>query len=190
MIISAKKVLELNREHNLIENLSEREMNPEGVGFDIRAGEIYSLKGQDFLGIEERDTPEIEKIADVKKGDKAIIMQPGDYVLVKTIEKINVPGKKITVELGKPPVHLMVDAYPRSTLQRCGIYFRATKTDPGYTGELTFALANLGKCPFKLELGARFANLVFKEVIGDLSREYNGQWNKGRVSTEGTEKQI
>src|SRR5208282_6037788 len=100
-------------------------------------------------------------IADIKKGDKEVILKPNDFVLVKTMEKVNLPGEKIVVEEGKPPVLIMQDAKPRSTLQRCGIYFMGTKTDPGYSGELTFALKNVGDSPFRLELGARFANIIF-----------------------------
>ncbi|UCG95437.1 MAG: hypothetical protein JSV92_00070 [archaeon] len=183
MIISAKKILELNKKYRLIENLAERELNPEGLGIDIRAGGVYRLGGEGFLGIEDRETPKISKM----DGSK-IVLNPGDYVLVKTMERINVPRKKITVD-GKR-VFLMPDVYPRSTLQRSGIYLMATKTDPGYHGELTFAMANLGGASFKLEIGARIANLVFKCATGDLSREYGGQWKGGRVSTKGREKQI
>lgn len=189
MIVSSRKILELNEKHNLIENLSSRELeNPEGVGFDLRAGEVYKLEGEGFLGVTERKSPEIVKVADIKTGDKELVLKPGDYVLVKTMEKVNVPGEKISID-GEKERHLMIDVYPRSTLQRCGIYFRGTKTDPGYFGELTFALANLSSCNFKLELGARFANIVFKQVIGDLSRAYEGQWKGGRVATSEKEKQ-
>jgi len=83
----------------------------------------------------------------------------------------------------------MLDVYPRSTLQRCGIYFMGTKIDPGYYGELTFALANVGGSTFELELGARIANLVFKQVKGDIYRSYEGPWKGGRVGTKGFEKQ-
>lgn len=190
MIVSPRKILELNLKYNLIENLSPRELeNPEGVGFDLRAGEVYKIDGEGFLGVTERKSPEIIKIADIKSGDKEVTLKQGDYVLVKTMEKVNLPSEKISVEAGEKERYLMLDAYPRSTLQRCGIYFRGTKTDPGYSGELTFALANLGNCLFKLELGARFANIVFKQVIGELSRAYEGQWKGGRVSTGNTEKQ-
>jgi deoxycytidine triphosphate deaminase len=189
MILSAKKVLELNKKYNLIENLSERELNnPEGVGIDVRAGEIYRLKGESFLGVSDRKTADIEKIADIKK-DKFFVLKPGEFVLVKTIEKVNLPGEKIVVEEGKEPAILMQDAYPRSTLQRCGVIFRATKTDPGYSGELTFSLFNASAFPFKLELGARFANLVFSTVLGDLARPYDGQWKGGRVGAKEKERQ-
>lgn len=190
MIISTLKVLELNKKYNLVENLDEREQqNPEGVGIDIRAGEIYRITGEGYLGVSNRKTSDVEKIADIKKGDKEIVMKPGDYLLVKTIEKFNLPGEKIKIEEGAGPMYLSLHVYPRSTLQRCGVYLMATKTDPGYKGELTFALSNLGNKPFRLELGARFANIVFMQVAGEIQRAYEGQWKGGRVSTEGPEKQ-
>jgi deoxycytidine triphosphate deaminase len=46
MILSAKKILELNEKYKIIENLSERELNPEGVGIDVRVGEVYKIKGK------------------------------------------------------------------------------------------------------------------------------------------------
>ncbi len=190
MIISAKKILELNGKYKLIENIADREKNPEGVGIDVRVGEVYRLKSGGFLGVDERKTPNIEKVADIKNGDKKIFLKPGDFVLVKTIEKVNIPSEKIPIGDGKEKVFLMLDVYPRSTLQRCGIYFMGTKTDPGYFGELTFSLVNVGNVPFELELGARIANIVFKQVTGELSRSYEGQWKGGRVTTEDFEKQI
>lgn len=189
MIISARKVMELNKKYKLIEKLSERELNPEGIGIDVRVGEVYELRGEGYLGIDKRRTPDIEKIADIQRGDKKVTIKPGSLVLIKTIEKVNVPSEKIIVEEGKEPVFLMLDVYPRSTLQRCGVYFMGTKTDPGYFGELTFALANVGNSTFTLDLGARVVNLVFKQVIGDIYRAYEGQWRGGRVATEGLEEQ-
>ena len=190
MVISAKKILELNGKHKLIENLAERELNPEGVGLDVRAGEIYSIDGEGFLGVTERKTPAVSKFADVKTGSKHVVLRPGDFVLVKTMEKLNVPAEKIVIEEGGEPVHVMVDIYPRSTLQRCGIYFMGRYTDPGYSGELTVALKNVGNSDFVLELGARFASVVFSAVLGDLSRAYGGQWKGGRVATGEKEKQV
>lgn len=188
MIISSHKILELNPTYHLIENLSEREKNPEGVGFDIRLGEVYTIEGNGFLGVEERKTPDAKKIADIKT-DKRIVIRPGEFYLFKTIEKISLPSGRIHVEDGWPPMLMMANIHPRSTLQRCGLFLRATKTDPGYSGELTFAISNLGPSDVTLELGARIANLVFHGVIGGLSRAYEGQWKGGRVGTGAKEKQ-
>ena len=189
MIIAPTKLFELNSKHKLIENMSEREANPEGVGIDVRAGEVYRLKGESFLGVTERKTPDMEMIADIKRGDKEVILKPGDLVLVKTMERVNLPSEKVAVEEGKPAVLIMQDVRPRSTLQRCGIYFMGTKTDPGYHGELTYALKNVSNFDFRLELGARFANIIFYTVIGDLYRDYKGQWQGGRVTTKEKETQ-
>ncbi len=190
MILSATKVLELNKEHSLIENLDERELtNPEGVGIDLRVGEVYRLSGEGYLGVEERKTPDAKIVASAASGDKEVLMKPGDFLLVKTIERVNVPGKKIVVTNGKEPRFLALFVTHRSTLHRCGILFMATKTDPGYSGELVFGLKNVGGANFRLELGARIANAVFFEVDGDIHRAYEGQWGGGRVATGAKEVQ-
>lgn len=187
MIITAKKVLELREEHGMINNLSEREINePEGVGLEVRMKEAYSLISDGFLGIETRDTPDHNAVG-LDDGEY-LELNPGDYFLVETIESIDVPGYPVEIE-GKE-AHLMPDVYPRSTLQRSGIYFKGTNTNPGYEGTLTFGLKNISDQHFRLQQGARIAEVVFKQAIGGLVREYEGQWQGGRVSTEGEEEQI
>ena len=74
MVLGIKELHRLVKEKSLVANLSERELeNPEGAGFDLRIGEIYEISGQGFLGVTERETPEMilvakyeeEKIAEV-----------------------------------------------------------------------------------------------------------------------------
>jgi len=188
MIISAKKILELNKKYHIIENLSERErLNPEGVGIDLRVGEVYRMKNEaGYLGVDTRKTPSTEKVADIS--NKAIKISPGEFVLVKTMEKINLPSEKIVI--GKKNKSLIIaDVHPRTTLFRSGIHLMVSKVDPGYQGELTFGLANLGKNLFELELGSRIANVIFVQVHGDLVRAYAGQWKGGRVAASKREKQ-
>lgn len=188
MPLSSKKVLELN----LIEDLCEREIkSPEGVGLDLRVGEVFKIEGDGFLGIEDRHTPKKILIAKYDPDEiKEVTINPGDYLLVKTIESINTPSEKITIEDGSEPRYLMPYVYPRSTLQRCGISFHATKTDPGYHGQLVFGIANPGNNKFTFELGSRMFNIVFYPVIGEIEREYDGQNQNGRVTSDGkTEKQ-
>lgn len=190
MIITSKKILELNDKYKLISDLSEREStNPEGVGFDIRFDKAFKLTSGGFLGITHRDTPQIETVADMEKGDKELVFKPGDFFLVQTMESVNSPAEGVIIEKGAKPVLLVPVIFPRSTLQRSGLFLRATKTDPGYAGKLTFGIANLGGQTIKLELGSRIANLVFEEAYGTMAREYQGQWQGGRVNTKGVEKQ-
>jgi Deoxycytidine deaminase len=186
MIVTAAKVLELREEHGLIENLSERERrNPEGVGLEVRLGTAYELSSDGFLGTERRDTPDSEEV--LNEGEWLDI-ESGDYYLVETMEEVDVPAKP--VKLDGTEAHLMPDVYPRSTLQRSGIYFKGTNTNPGYSGPLIFGVKNVSSRDFRIEQGSRIAEIVFKQAYGGLERAYEGQWQGGRVSTDSEEKQV
>lgn len=188
MILTAKKVLELREEHGMIHNLAERELeNPEGVGLEVRLGDAFKLDSDGFLGTEKRDTPDQEKVLE-EGSQEWLVLEPGDYYLIKTRETVEVPGEAIEVEESK--AHIMPDVYPRSTLHRSGLIFKGTNTNPGYEGPLIFGLKNVSDQTFKIQEGSRVAELVFKQAVGGLVREYEGQWQGGRVSTDGEEEQI
>src|SRR3982751_814963 len=179
MIIAPKELLKLVKKNKLVENLSERELtNPEGTGFDLRLGEVFKISGKAFLGETHRKTPDIESVMvyDEKK-PKAIKIKPGDFFLVKTIEKINLP------------IDLSAVIIPRTTTFRSGLFIRTGPIQPGYSGELTFGLKNEGPITVELELGARFVHVLFHEIKGEGSK-YRGQWQGGRVSATKKEKQV
>lgn len=212
MILGIKKLHELVKDISLVENLCEREMNnPEGAGFDLRLGEVYELEGEGFLGAEERDTPKIklvgksktlplpDKLPPCQRGDKEgreegvgdpssakategendnfFIFEPGKYYLIKTIEKVNLP------------INLSGIIFPRTTMFRSGLGLFNGIVQPGYSGELTFGICNLGKSNIKVSFGARVVHITFHEVLGE-GNQYRGQWQGGRVATEGKEMQV
>ncbi len=178
-MIGTKELLELVKEKNLVENLCERELeNPEGAGFDLRVGEVFVVEGGEaFLGESDRHTPRVGSIARYKE-QKDVVLKPGDFVLVKTMEKVNLPENIAGI------------FRPRSTLLRCGIILSTATASPGYSGELTFGMKNTGKNDFRLEMGARIAHILFFRTSENIS-SYRGQWQGGRVSTQGdTETQV
>jgi len=191
MILGIKKLHELVKEINLVENLCDREKNnPEGAGFDLRLGEIYKLEGDGFLGVEERDTPDIKLVAKAQvpsplqgggQGEvadaNAFVFEPGKYYLIKTIEKVNLP------------TNISGIIFPRTTLFRSGLGLFNGVVQPGYSGELTFGICNLGKSNIKVSFGARVVHITFHEVLGE-GNQYRGQWQGGRVATEGKETQV
>ena len=191
MKISALKILELNEKYKLLENLSERELNnPEGSGVDLRVGSVHKIIGDSFLGADgssrERYSPKLELIGDIEKdGNKLIIIKPGEFFLVTTIETVHAPAEKIKYHESFPEGFLIPKVWPRSSLQRGGVSFHATKTDPGYRGKLTFGIKNLSDQDFTFELGARMFNIEYEPVIGDIKRSYSGQHQGGRVSSDG-----
>lgn len=180
MVLGVDKLLELVKQNKLVEGLCERELNnPEGAGFDLRLGEIFELSGDGFLGIENRDTPDLKKLAEYKNDEKEELfeVEPGKYYLVTTVESVNLPGDIIAFIVS------------RTTLFRSGIALLNGAVSPGYKGKLTFAICNLGKQKIKIALGARVVHITFHEVLGG-SNLYRGQWQGGRVTTEGEEKQV
>ena len=182
MILGIKKLHELVEKDNLVEGLCDREMNsPEGAGFDLRLAEIYEIDGAGFLGVEKRDTPKITLLAkdDPSKDEDEnfYVFKPGEYYLIKTMEKVNLPTTLSGV------------IFPRTTLFRSGLALFNGVVQPGYSGELTFGLCNMGKSNIKIAFGARVVHITFQEVLGE-GNQYKGQWQGGRVATEGEETQI
>ena len=179
MILGIDKLHALVREKDLVEGLCKRELNtPEGAGFDLRIGELYRLKSGGFLGVEERESSKVELLEGHKEGEtRTVVLEPGEHYVMKTIEKVNTP-ENITILFR-----------PRITLFRSGVTLFTGNCSPGYSGPLFFALVNTGKHPFRLEMGARLVHAMFYKIDGS-SNLYQGQWQGGRVSTEGKETQI
>ncbi|MBI2583420.1 MAG: hypothetical protein HYW25_02020 [Candidatus Aenigmarchaeota archaeon] len=179
MILGTDILLKLVRERKLVEGLSERELeNPEGAGFDLRLGELYRINGEAFLGVTERKTPDIELVAKFNDGTAgAFTIMPGEYYLAKTIEKVNTPE------------NITINFKPRTTTFRSGLSIRTGNVAPGYKGELIFAVKNDGPVPVTLELGTRIVHAQFSLVEGAVN-SYRGQWQGGRVTTGGVERQV
>jgi deoxycytidine triphosphate deaminase len=187
MILSALRVLKLNKEHHLIEGLSKRELkNPEGIDLELRVGRIEEIVSDSFLGIEERSSAKTELIADIETdGQRMITMKPGDYFIVRTIEKVNCPSYPILYEKGMSPRHIVPDIKPRVSLQKAGVGLYCSTTNPGYSGQLWFGLKNDSKYNFKFELGARMFKIYWHTVTGDIKRSYSGQHQGGRTTSQG-----
>lgn len=179
MVIGPKELLVLVRKIKLVEYLSQRELtDPEGAGFDLRLGEVYKISGKSFLGVLARKTADIKLVAEYKAGKKtAITFKPGDFVLVKTMETVNMP-KNLTASIT-----------PRSTTYRSGLFIRCGNVPPGYSGGLIFGLKNEGPVPVTIEMGSRIVHIQFHQVKGGGSM-YRGQWQGGRITTKKKETQV
>src|SRR3989344_1591436 len=180
MILGPKKLLQLVKEVNLVEDLAERELtNPEGAGFDLRLGELYKLQGgRAYLGEFERETPGLKLIKTYEKGKKKeVVIKSGEFYIAVTIEKVNTP------------LDITINFKPRTTTFRSGLFLRTGNVAPGYKGKLTFAIKNEGPTPVTLEMGCRIVHAQFEEVKGGGS-QYRGQWQGGRGTTRRKEKQV
>jgi len=167
------------KKNKLIENLGSRDLNnPEGVGIDLRLGSVHKIvKGGAFIEAD-GDVLGNRKGVETKQINKDwIVIKPGEYYLVQTIESINTP------------LDLMPIVHVRTSLFRAGLLLLNSKTDPGYCGKLTMGLTNLSPFPVKLQIGARICNIIFHKIKGK-TISYRGQHQGGRVSPKKTERQV
>ncbi len=168
MIVSGNTIMSLNKRYKLIENTSEDKSLVWGAGVGVRLGQLYRLKGDSALSASESRLPISEKVADLSEGDKIFVIEKNDYLLGKTVEKINMPTAKIDVGGKIGPALLIAEVFPRSTLLKCGVSLMATRLEPGYSGEVGFAMINISGCPMQVDMGVKIANLVFKTFEGEV----------------------
>jgi len=183
------KVLISNQDHPLISNLASREiLNPEGAGIDIRVGNFYKLLDNDggFLendGNKRRRTPNVinsyKYQREISDADQIFVdLNHLDYFLIETMERFALPSGLVGL------------IFPRTTLLRSGVQLFSSVVSPGYGlnvggSTLTFGIINLSHSPFRIQLGARIAQIIFFEINGE-STLYRGQWQNdhGKVHTD------
>lgn len=177
MIFSPHSLLDLIRIGKIVRNLSDRELlTPEGFGFDLRLASLSAVgNGSGSLRVTTRRTPPDDPIKENE--DNCWLLYPGKTYLASTVEEFELPPD------------LAATFFPRSTLFRSGVAFHSSVLPPGYVGPMTFALTNHHHQPFEIELGARFAHVVFHSVSGDVGL-YKGQWQGGRISQPNDEGQV
>lgn len=93
---------------------------------------------------------------------EAITLQPGEFRLAHTLEKIGIPD------------HLVGQVNGKSSLGRLGLLVHATAgfVDPGFAGQLTLELKNLSDRPIQLEQHQPVCQLVLFRVLGTVLRPY------------------
>lgn len=176
------------KKYSLLKNLGQRDLkNPEGVGVDLRLGSVHKIiKGGAFIEADGEtqlgkrkgvETKVVAEFTDDGKTQKEIVVRPGEYYLVQTVESVNTP------------LDLMPIVHVRTSLFRAGLLLLNSKTDPGYCGQLTMGLTNLSPFPVKLQMGARICNIIFHKIKGK-TVAYRGQHQGGRVSPKKAERQV
>lgn len=96
------------------------------------------------------------------KNNEPFILQPGDFVLATTIEKLTLPDD------------LLGRLEGRSSLGRLGIVVHSTASvfDAGWRGMIVMELGNLGRMPVALYPGMRVCALTFEELTSPAETPY------------------
>lgn len=134
--------------------MDDRQWQP--VSVDLRLGDIALPSG--FFGEAQLD----ESFSEFG----FFWIYPGKFILGSTIER---------VELGRNIVGTVVG---KSTVARMGVLVEAAGlVDPGFQGEITLEIFNMGSFPVKLLKGMRICQITFDWVDADPLRIYGEAGN-------------
>jgi dCTP deaminase len=99
---------------------------------------------------------------------KTVVLKPRQYELVATMETVEL-GLKVTAFL-----HI------RSSLAREGVIGSFAVVDPGFRGQLTLNLHNVGEKEVTLREGERIVQIVFHSLGGAARKGYSGSYQNSR----------
>ncbi len=151
---------------------------------DLRLGNtfrVFEHSKHAFIDPSKKDfSNEITRQIKVKDGEE-FIMQPGDFVLAVTLEKVKIPSD------------LMGRLEGRSSLGRLGIVVHSTASifDPGWDGNPVLELGNLGRMAVSLKVGMRICAMTFEELSSPAKTPYTDKkFAKYKFQTTPTESRI
>lgn len=135
---------------------------------DLRLGgtfRVFEHSKHKYIDPTKKDfSNEITKQIKVKVGDE-FIMQPGDFVLAVTLERVKISDD------------LMGRLEGRSSLGRLGIVVHSTASifDPGWDGNPVLELGNLGRMAVALRVGMRICAMTFEELSSPAKVPYTAK---------------
>ncbi|MFC7204461.1 dCTP deaminase [Haloferax namakaokahaiae] len=166
MILSDADILRRLEEGDLVvDPIDDIDMQVQPASIDLRLGtEFLEFQRTNISCIHPNREDEISKYvreSHVPEGDD-FILHPGDFVLGTTKERVEIPADLLATVEG------------RSSLGRLAVVIHATAgiVDPGYEGQITLELSNLGTAPVALTPGMRISQLVFTEMKSPADRPY------------------
>lgn len=124
---------------------------------DLRLGKsfrVFEFSKNPYIDPTKKDySNEVTHSIELKE-DEHFIMQPGDFVLAVTLEKITISSD------------LLGRLEGRSSLGRLGIVVHSTASvfDPGWDGNAVLELGNLGRIAVALYPGMRICAMTFEEL--------------------------
>ena len=170
MILSDRDIRRRLEEGGLVvEPLSDPELQIQPASIDLRLGnEFLEFERSNIPCIHpesEEETEEYTRRRVVESGDE-YVLHPGDFVLGTTYETVEIPDDLVARVEG------------RSSLGRLAVVVHATAgfVDPGYRGQITLELSNLGTAPVALRPEEmRISQIVLTELSSPAETPYGDE---------------
>jgi dCTP deaminase len=149
----------------VVDPLADPELQIQPASIDLRLGrEFLEFKRTNIPCIHPNSEQEVDEYVEethVGEGEE-FILHPGDFVLGTTKERVEIPEDLLGTVQG------------RSSLGRLAVVIHATAgiVDPGYRGQITLELSNLGTAPVALQPDMRISQVIFTELKSPASEPY------------------
>ena len=149
--------------------LDEKQIQPSSI--DMRLGDefkVFKVIRKPYIDPkDEEDIASYMESTVVPKGD-AFIIHPNEFALATTLEYVKVPD------------NLVARVEGRSSMGRLGVTMHVTAgfIDPGFEGNITLEISNIGAMPVALYPGQRVCQIVFEELNDYPNRIYGEAGNK------------
>jgi dCTP deaminase len=131
---------------------------------DLRLGKFFRIfKHSKFPIIDPKNPVEnLTNLVEIPAGEKFIV-QPGEFILGVTAEKVSLPDDLVARVEG------------RSSLGRLGIVVHSTAgfIDAGFAGTITLEISNLNRMPVALYPGMRVCQLAFEQMSSPAKVPYS-----------------
>ena len=151
-----------------IENADPADFHIHASSMDLHLGNIFKLyEHSKFALLDPKDpatfTGNVRSIT--IENDEPFIVQPGEFVLGVTKEKLTVADD------------LVVRIEGRSSIGRLGIIVHSTAgfVDPGFSGTITLEISNLNKLPVALYPGMRICQIAVEQMSSPASVPYHSK---------------
>jgi len=179
MILSDADILTRLAEGDLVvEPLEDVDLQVQPASVDLRLGRKFlEFQRTNIPCIHPGDEREMDEYVEetVVEEGADYVLHPGDFVLGTTIERVEIPDDLIAHVQG------------RSSLGRLAVVIHATAgvVDPGYRGQITLELSNLGAAPVALTPGMRISQVLFTELSSPAETPYGADRDSKYQDQEG-----
>ena len=163
MVLSDRTIREeINRGRIIIEPLSPDCIQPASVDLhlDKKLLVFKTQRHPAYIDVK-RSLDHLNEVVEVEE-DVPFFLNPGEFVLISTLESITLPDDIVGRLEGK------------SSLGRIGLLVHSTAgyVDPGWQGNLTLELCNVAKLPITLYYKMKIAQISFLRLTSPVDRLY------------------
>ncbi|MGL5831198.1 MAG: dCTP deaminase [Candidatus Altimarinota bacterium] len=133
-------------------------VNAHCASLDFRLGKHFKVYDHAKYAVLDPSRPEtldgVTKLITIDEPGTPFIVQPGEFVLGVTMEKIKIPD------------YLVARCEGRSSIGRLGIIIHSTAgfIDPGFEGTITLEITNINRMPVALYPGMRIGQFAFEKM--------------------------